>query len=262
MHMQSYFAAALLNPGAACPAGLFTWNGSDPGRRFDVYRNNVTSSLIQALADTFPVVQTLVGEAFFRAMARMFVQNQPPKSPLLVHYGAHFADFVAHFAPAESVPYLADVARLEMARVAAYHAADADPIASDALSLALAKPQRIPHLRVQFLPSLQVLRSPWAILSVWAAHQSHAEPDLSTLELASAEDVVVFRKALDVHVSLLPRDVAYFIQALTHGHNLGDAAALATQLTPDFDLSQALATLLRLGVISALVDSIEEGHNP
>ena len=52
---EARFAAALLDSRQGCPAGLRTWNGSDPAARLAVYRNNVVSSLIDALADTFPV---------------------------------------------------------------------------------------------------------------------------------------------------------------------------------------------------------------
>ena len=127
MNSQTAFAQALLDPERDCPSGLTTWNGSDPVMRFAVYRNNVMLSLIDALADTFPVTQELVGEEFFRVMAKHFVQAQPPRSRLLAFYGDSFADFVDSFAPAAPVPYLADVARLEMCRVRAYHAADVPP---------------------------------------------------------------------------------------------------------------------------------------
>ncbi|HSO45483.1 MAG TPA: DNA-binding domain-containing protein, partial [Rhodoferax sp.] len=56
MSYQAAFAQALLNPHMPCPGGLTTCNGSDPATRFAVYRNNVTVSLIDALADTYPVV--------------------------------------------------------------------------------------------------------------------------------------------------------------------------------------------------------------
>jgi hypothetical protein len=72
---------------------LIAWNGSDPARRFAVYRNNVVVSLIDALADTFPVTQELVGEDFFRAMAGVFVRHAPPTSALLAEYGEGFSGF-------------------------------------------------------------------------------------------------------------------------------------------------------------------------
>ena len=80
MSTQTAFAAALLDPGLPPVEGLRAWNNSDPARRFAVYRNNVLVSLVDALADTFPVVQELVGAAFFRAMARVFALANPPRT--------------------------------------------------------------------------------------------------------------------------------------------------------------------------------------
>ena len=91
---QAAFAAALLDPDQPCPPGLRAWNGSDPTARLAVYRNNVVGSLIDALADTFPVAQELVGEAFFRAMAGVFARQAPPRSRILAHYGEGFAEFI------------------------------------------------------------------------------------------------------------------------------------------------------------------------
>jgi hypothetical protein len=124
MNVLEQFAKALLAPGQPCPEGLFSHNGADPASRFAVYRNNVHSSLISALADGYPVTRQLVGDGFFRAMAGLYVQAYPPTSPLLNEYGSDLAAFIQGFAPAASVPYLADVARLEHLRINAYHAAD------------------------------------------------------------------------------------------------------------------------------------------
>lgn len=163
--------AALLNPELPCPGGLTSWNGSGPELRFAVCRNNVMVSLIDALADTFPVVQALVGEEFFRAMARVFAQANPPRSRLMAFCGDTFADFVAAFPPAAPVPYLADVARLEMARVRAYHAADAAPVQPEVLQGALGDPEQLLSLRLHLHPSVQVVESCFAVVSLRAAHQ-------------------------------------------------------------------------------------------
>ena len=107
MSTQAAFSAALLDIDLPCPDGLCSANGADPASRFAVYRNNVQSSLINALADSYPVVVQLVGDEFFRAMAGVFVQSHPPHSPLMSDYGSELADFISKFGPAASVPYLA-----------------------------------------------------------------------------------------------------------------------------------------------------------
>ena len=116
---------------ARCPDGLAAWNGSDPAARFAVHRNNVVASLVDALAETFPVSQELVGEEFFRAMAKALrAAHRRRARCVLATYGDAFPAFVERFPPAQALPYLADVARLEMARVRAFHAADAQPVSA------------------------------------------------------------------------------------------------------------------------------------
>src|SRR5260370_20802436 len=67
--IQSRFAAALLDSGRAVPSGLTSWSGALPVRRFAIYRNNVVTSLVRALAARFPATSKIVGEEFFAAMA-------------------------------------------------------------------------------------------------------------------------------------------------------------------------------------------------
>jgi hypothetical protein len=248
MSSQSAFAAALLNPDLPCPSGLTSWNGSDPELRFAVYRNNVTVSLIEALADTFPVVQALVGEAFFRAMARVFAQANPPRSRLMAYYGDRFAGFVASFPPAAPVPYLADVARLEMARVRAYHAADVPPIQTEALQAALADPEQLPLLRLLVHPSLQVIESPFAVVSLWAAHQGAL--CLGSVDPDEAQTALVFRHGLDVDTLELAAGEAQFVSVLQTGQSLLEAASAAGSSDAEFDLSHVLALLLRWQLIT------------
>jgi len=247
---QAAFAAALLAPELPCPAGIRTWNGSDPGARLAVHRNNVVSSLIDAVASSFPVVQELVGEEFFRAMASVFVRQHPPRSRVLAHYGADFAEFVDGFAPARPVPYLGDVARLEMARVLAQHAADADALTAQMLGQAMSGGVDPGALQLVCHPSISVVVSDHAIVSLWAAHQG--EVDLSAVDPALPESALVLRPGLDVLVLRLPPGAARFVMALQAGAGLADAAALAAGEAIDFDLSNVLALLMSHGALTSV----------
>ena len=250
MSPQRCFAEALLEPEQACPPGLITWNASDPARRFAVYRNNVIVSLVDALADTFAVTQDLVGEAFFRAMARVFAYTNPPTSRLLVFYGETFPEFIERFPPAASLPYLADVARLEFLRVRAYHAADVAPVRSEDIVAVLADEDKLPDLGLALHPSLAVLDSVAAVVSLWAVHQGVG--DLATLVPDVPETALVVRDGLDVEVMSIPRASGVFIKALKRGATLGDAMALAQRSDPDFDATLPLALLIQKSAITAL----------
>lgn len=249
MNIQSAFADALLAPEAVCPPGLLAWNGSDPGRRFAVYRNNVMVSLIDALADSYPVTQQLVGEEFFAAMARLFVQAQPPRSPVLALYGEGFADFIEAFPPAAGLPYLADVARLEMRRVQAWHAADAAPLTEQELARLLAD-AALPAARFGLQPSLAVLRSRHAVVSLWAAHQTDdVTAALAQVAVEYAENALVLRVGLEVDIVRIADGAAIFILNLQQGVAFGAAAGQALAAESGFDLVAALGMLLRGGAI-------------
>lgn len=246
MSTQAAFCAALLNVGLPCPEGLCSANGADPASRFAVYRNNVQSSLINALADSYPVVMQLVGEEFFRAMAANFVQSQPPRSPLMSRYGEDFADFIAGFEPASSVPYLADVARLEHLRTCAYHAADADPVRPEQITAALSAPQALSELRFELHPSLHLLDCAYAVVAIWAAHQQEAT--LAGIDLTREQHALVLRNGLEVEVFALEPGASTFIRHLIEGQPLLAAA----ENSPPFDLAQTLGLLIAHNAITHL----------
>lgn len=250
MSAQAAFATALVDPVLPCPPGLVAWNGSDPARRFAVHRNNVVVSLIDALADGFPVVQELVGDEFFRAMARRYVVDRPPASAVMAEYGDDFADFIAGFAPAAGLPYLADLARLERCRVAACHAADAAAIDTAQLAAALADPAALPGLCLALHPALRVLAADYAVVSLWAAHQGIGE--LAEVRPERPESALVLRCGLDVEVIGITAADAAFVTALAAGRCLGQAMAAAGAHDAAFDPTAILAALIAKGAVSAL----------
>lgn len=250
MSTQSAFSAALLDVRLPCPAGLCSSNGADPASRFAVYRNNVQNSLITALADSYPVVAQLVGEEFFRAMAAIFVQQQPPQSPLMSRYGEEFADFIDAFEPASSLPYLADVARLEHLRTQAYHAADADPVRPEQITAALAAPQALSELCFTLHPSLHLLHSAYAVVAIWAAHQQ--QPSLEGIEIRQGQHALILRNGLEVEVFAIDYGASVFIRHLINGQPLLAAA----ENSPEFDLSQTLALLIARNVITHLNNKV------
>ncbi|MAM60938.1 DNA-binding domain-containing protein [Maritimibacter sp. UBA3975] len=220
---------ALLDPDRA-PEGLSDPQGQPPGRRFDVYRNNVMSSLVQAMRDGFPVVRRLVGEEFFAAMAGAFVRTHPPDSPVLFTYGTAFPAFLENFPPARSLPYLPDIARLELALRRAYHAADCVAVAPDALN----RPD-IDDARLTLAPAVAVLSSPYPIHAIWRINM---DPD-APKPTSGAQSVLITRADWDPLAEPIPATEARFFNALGTA-TLAEAAASV----PDLDLATALARLI------------------
>ena len=247
------FAEGLLAPAATCPPGLLTWNGSAPEKRFAVYRNNVVVGLVDALADSFPVTQALVGEDFFRAMAREFVRVKPPRSPVLALYGDGFAGFIEDFPPVAGLPYLADLAHLEYLRVMAWHAADVDAITPERIGAVLADPDGLPQARLTLHPALLVLPSVHAVVSLWAAHQADSPAlALAAVDPAQAEAALLWRNGLEVEIRRVGPGTALFIGRLQQAASLAQAGAAAMAADADFDPAATLALLIGCGAITGI----------
>ncbi len=251
--IQAQFAEALLDRNREVPPDLRSWSSARPVRRFEVYRNNVASGLAKALAVRFPATEAIVGKPFFAAMAREYVREHPPRSPVLLDYGDGFADFVRGFTPAAELPYLPDVIRLENAWMAAYHSADAVPLAPE--SLAAVDHANLAGLKIALHPSFGLIRSPHPIVTIWAMNSG--ELPLAEIRHWSAEDALIVRPHLAVLTRRLPPGGAAFLDALAKGSPLGSAASMAQDDAADFDLTANLAGLFTSGLVVAIAEQAD-----
>jgi hypothetical protein len=248
---QTAFAEALFDRAKPLPQGLRSWTGIAPNKRYGVYRNNAATGLARVLALRVPVTEKIVGEEFFTVMAREFVLGSPPSSPVLLHYGEDFPDFVAAFPPAAGLPYLADIVRLENAQVRAYHARDVIPI--DTQILARITPERVNGLVFVFHPAAAILTSFHPIVTIWAMNSGAAA--LAPVARWHAQNALITRPEFTVLTREITAGSARFLLALKHGATLGEAYEAALDMDSDFDLGHNLTDLLRSG---AVIDIIAE----
>ena len=243
---QTAFTSALLAPDAPVPENVVDPKGRIAPKRFAVYRNNVTVSLIEAVKSSFPAVMALVGEDFFAEMARQFVRQTPPQSPLLFEYGPGFAEFIAGFPPASGLPFLADVARLDRAWLDAFHAADASPL--DAARLAGVSEGDLAESRFTAAPATRLVASIYPLVTIWKAARAGTQPHFA--ETPEAEWALVTRPDLDIGVMALTPDAGRFFAALISGATLAIATETALEADPSFDVATALGLVLGGGGFS------------
>ena len=153
LEMQTAMRHSLVRGDKAMAAAMLSPNVSPD--RLDIYRNTFLVTLTRALQLCFPAARKLVGDQFFEGAAQIFISQHPPRAAWLDQYGAAFADFIKRFEPAQSVPYLADVARLEWAISTALHAADTEPL--DPAQLAAIEAEEQGRLRLMPRPSVSLL---------------------------------------------------------------------------------------------------------
>ncbi len=250
--LQAAFAALVVGGDRADLVATVVGDTIPAEARLRVYRHHVSHSLSAALAATFPTVQALVGEAFFRGLAQGFVAETLPTQPVLAEYGAGFPDFVAAHEPARTLPYLADVARLDWALNLAFHSPVGRRLA--AADLAGLAAERLPLLSIGLPEGTSLIRSRYPIDRIWTASQPGASADTVDLDAGPA-DLLVLRHADDAAFIVLDAGEAALVASLTEGGSLEIAAECALSAEPSFDLSKAFARLLTLEAFAALQQS-------
>jgi hypothetical protein len=236
--LQRDFAEAILSGDHPIPRDIRQASGPAHASRFGVYRNNVVAGLIRAVAARYPVVRKLLWDEAFDRAALLYVMSQPPRSPVLLHYGDTFPRFLRDTGACAAANYLADIAELESARTRAYHAADATPLSRD--SLAAISPEDWPELRLALHPSLSLLQSDFPVVSIWHANL-HANDN--ALGVWRAECALVARPHLDVEVRPVSAAVHRFFAALVEGRTVGAAIEQASE-RPGFDLAECFDSLI------------------
>ena len=248
--IQQLFSQSLFEGSPVGISRVFVNDQNPPvEKRFSVYRNNVHQSLINALADTYPVIQRLVGEEFFSAAARTFLRQSPPESPVLTLFGSGFCHFLKSFEPARSLPYLADVARLEYAWQMAYHAADEAPISAE--NFADIAADDLHNCKLRCHGSLRLIDSEYAVGTVWQANQpDQDEPELIGID--SPQWLAVIRPQYEVRICFLDEPSFRFIEQINAGSSLGQAIATVSESAPEWNVSEVLSFVIQQGFFSQI----------
>ncbi|MBY0443735.1 MAG: DNA-binding domain-containing protein [Burkholderiales bacterium] len=204
----------------------------------DVYRNNTLANRSANLANTYPTVLELVGEEFFSAMARIFVENSQSHSGNLHQDGESFPDFLSTFPHVSDLPYLSDVAKLDWAIHLAHYSADCNSIAIE--TLAMYSPEQFGQLKLALHPAVAIIQSKqWPIYQILMMHHGEKAADLS----AGGEQVWIWRD----HWQLLSISDALFLSSLLNGQSIENAMRATTN--DEYDAGPILIQLFSRSLV-------------
>lgn len=239
-----------LNAPDADFAAIFANDDIPLPERLKVYRNNIVGSLTDVMKATFPVILKLVGEAFFEKMARSFILGNPPRSGCLNFYGAGFDDFVAGFSPAKTLPYLADVAKFEIALNDAYYARDEKPLAPEDLAAVAA--EDLGSLPLKLCDCIKLINSSYPLMKIRDFCRLE-DTEGKTLNLDQGGGYfMITRTDFESRAVLLSQDEYRMLDNLRTGQPLGAAIEDTLEAHPDFDFNAFLQRHLALETFLAL----------
>lgn len=250
--LQHSFSDAIFSSGDAAATSIVSGKLSAAGR-LAIYRHNVFANLRGALREIFPVIERIVGAAFFQHAADQFIRDTPSTSGDLNQFGREWPAFLAAYPHAQELPYLADVARLEWAWHECFHAADAPMF--DINRLAAIDAADHGALIFTLHPALRLLSSDYPLMHIWRINQPGYVGEMIVDWDQAGEHLLVRRDtgadgAIGVVIESLSPAGWRFLDALKDRCALEIAAADALAIDENFDLQNFLISSVQSGIVT------------
>ena len=264
MSAQGYidaFSTYLLN-GDTTDIASFCENSSHINR-LAVYRNGFYKGCMDALSANFPMCEKKLGTELFREIARLYVENFPPKQGTLVGYGINFSQFLEnwindtglnnkkHVELPSSQQFssgayadLVNIAQLDYAWLKSLMSADSnDTLTVEYVTNLLDQGIELTELTVTLNPSVLLVQSDERAFSEWISLKTN---NSALSETTQTSFVMLWRIHDAVQARLLSPAEAGLMQTLL-GKNmpLSEAFEAAIAIDDNFDVSDAFTACLQ-----------------
>lgn len=217
-----------------------------PIHHLAIHRNNIKASLQNALRETYPLINKIIGNDFFDYTAKIYRQRYPSRSGNLSDYGEHFADFLTAFEPVKDLIYLPEIAKFEWASHCLYFAAE-HTCHFDANALTSLPTEQYDQICFDLHPALQLIQFHFPILRIIDLCKGIIDETIDINE--GGVYLLMVRKG--THLTLTPLDAGAFtaLSSIKAGHSLSFAIHAALRVDPHFELDKALIHWMQIGII-------------
>lgn len=222
--------------------------------RLAIYRNNFFASLIETLKETFPTLCQLLGEDFFAATIKDFIEEHPPSQADIAEYGADLRAFLLDYAPLDAYAYVPDIARLDYCRHRAYYAENSAALKLE--DFAALAPTQLACAKIEFHPATYLIASEFAIFSIWEANTKHGNEQVNA---DFPEQVLVSRPAKAIETCQLSHGLFAFLQNLSRKKSIEESLQCAAEADPELNASEAIHFLISSRISSKLLIPNQSG---
>jgi len=219
--------------------------------QLDIYADMYFHRLHDCLAEDFPVLVARLGGARFHNLVTDYLLAHPSTHFSLRELGRALPGFLDSHALERELPALADLARLEWARVDVFDDADAAPLSrEELLELGASEPERS---GLGLIPAARLLRLDRSVLPLWKRLDAGESKEAASAAGPRGEisAVRVWRKGFAIfHRSMQPDEERCLIALASGGASLAELGELLAGAEPpdaaETQLAQRFAALLDL----------------
>lgn len=183
-------------------------------QRLAVYGNAYGYRLIDALAENYPAVHTLLGDDDFYKLAYAYMDAYPSGHFSLRYFGHKLETFLLDYQ--KDIPVLAEMARFEWALRKGFDAQDVTTITL--VDLQQVAPEQWGDLQFGFHPSVSRLDLSWNTPQLWSAIDAETDP-VPPEKLEHPYAWILWRKELLTYYRSLDVDEAWALDAALQGEN-------------------------------------------
>jgi hypothetical protein len=158
--------------------------------RLEIYADMYFVRIHDVLAEEYAKTAALIGAAGFHGLVLDYLDECRPDHPSMREVGARLPAFLAVHSTTAGRPWLAELARLERARLEMVDSADAETLTLEALRAL--PPERFPSLRLPLVPSHTLFATRFDVVSLWRSDDPATVPEPSPTAL------VIWRRELEV----------------------------------------------------------------
>lgn len=215
-----------------------------------IYQNSIVGAKQKVLKEIYPVCNKLISDDFFIAMINQYIPETDSQSPDIGHYGQSLPEFIAEFKPAQSLPYLSDVARLELAWHQLYSAPIPKGIDFEKLSQCY-----IEHgekIIFQLAPNSTLISSRYPIHLIWEVNQDHYAGEQTIVLPENAQfNLFIWRKGLEMRIDLLDRPEWQVLSWMQAKYSLGDICQKFDTMFSSADITALLPGMVSSGWLAS-----------
>lgn len=214
-----------------------------------IYQSSIKGALQKALREIYSVCHKLVGDDFFIMIMNGYIGHNKSHSSNLAGYGEHLPDFIAGFIPAKSLPYLADVARMEWAWHTLYEAPKSKGM--DFEKLASCYSTAGEKIIFKLPPGSTLLDSAYPVHQIWEVNQ----PDYAGDQTIILPDRVnyyylIWSKDLVMRIDILQLEEWQILTWMHERFIWGDICDKVSTMLPNINLEEILPKLVQNGWIA------------
>ena len=225
---------------------IYSWiaNQSDfrPEQRMEVYRATARSMHVSALMDGFPVCKAVLGDDYFKMLAKSYFLRTPSYSEDMNEYGDSFPGYIAMLIgqrnELKDFVYLVDLARLEWEYQKVYFAPEAFIFNVEKFQEKCRRSGD--HVVLKLQPGIGYISSCFQVFQIWHMHREDKLRQLTAMANAR-QYLCIYKKDYQVLVEKVNADVYELLIQIQQKKSLTE---IANRFQGRYDLNAALTTVI------------------